>query len=152
VDPEVRRAVRAGGSSVAYGEFMTDTQSLETLAAAKNIRLTTFKKDGTAVPTPVWLVRDGDHILAITSLTTGKAKRLRHTSRVLVAPCDSRGRVKPGVTDVEATAELLTDLAEVERVSGLVKARYGFMYNVAMWFQRRRGTDTSQGAAIRVTL
>ena len=131
---------------------MTDTHALDTLAAAKNIRLTTFKKDGTAVPTPVWLVRDRDHLLVITSLTTGKAKRLRHTARVLVAPCDSRGRVKAGVTDVEATAELLTDPAEVARVNDLVKGRYGFMYNVAMWFQRRRGMDTSQGAAIRISL
>lgn len=131
---------------------MTDTQTFETLAAAKTIRLTTFKKDGTAVPTPVWLVRDGDHLLVITTLTTGKAKRLRHTPRVLVAPCDSRGRVKPGVTDVEATGGLLTDAAEVARVNGLVKARYGFMYTVAMWMQRRRGMDTSQGAAIRITL
>ena len=131
---------------------MTDTHALDTLAAAKNIRLTTFKKDGTAVPTPVWLVRDRDHLLVITSLTTGKAKRLRHTARVLVAPCDSRGRVKAGVTDVEATAELLTDPTEVARVNDLVKGRYGFMYNVAMWFQRRRGMDTSQGAAIRISL
>ena len=131
---------------------MTDTQTLETLAAARNIRLTTFKKDGTPVPTPVWLVRDGDQLLVITSLTTGKAKRLRHTPRVLVAPSDGRGRVKAGVADTEATAALLTDPADVARANDLVKARYGFMYSVAMWVQRRRGTDTSQGAAIRISL
>ena len=131
---------------------MTDTQTLETLAAAKNIRLTTFKNDGTPVPTPVWLVRDGDHLLVITSQSTGKVKRLRHTARVLVAPCDSRGRVKPGVTDVEATAEVVTDPAELTRLQGLVRARYGFMYAVAMFFQRRRGVDTSAGAEIRISL
>ncbi|MBI4942595.1 MAG: PPOX class F420-dependent oxidoreductase [Actinobacteria bacterium] len=131
---------------------MTDAQTLDVLGRAKYVRLTTFKKDGTAVPTPVWLVRDADHLLVITALGTGKAKRLGHTSRVLLAPCDGRGRVKPGVTDVEATAELLTDLADVERTAQLVKARYGFMYTVAMWAQRRRGTDVSQGAAIRITV
>lgn len=131
---------------------MTDAQTLDVLGNAKYVRLTTFKKDGTAVPTPVWLVRDGAHLLVITALGTGKAKRLRHTGRVLLAPCDGRGRVKPGVTEVEATAELLTDLADVERTQRLVKARYGFMYTIAMWAQRRRGTDVSEGAAIRITV
>lgn len=131
---------------------MTDTGTLETLARGKYVRLTTFKKDGTPVPTCVWLVRDGDHLAVITALRTGKAKRLRNDPRVLVAPSDGRGQVKPGVQDLEGTAALVTDVSEVQRVQALVKKRYGFMYTIAMWAQRRRGIDTSEGAAIRISL
>ena len=131
---------------------MANTQMLETLGRAKYVRLTTFRKDGTPVPTPVWLVRDGDHLLVISSTGTGKVKRLRHTARVLVAPCDGRGRVKPGVTDVEGTAELVTDAAEVDRLVGLLQKRYGLAYRVITFLQRLRGHDLTSGAQIRISV
>lgn len=131
---------------------MANTQTLETLGRAKYVRLTTFRKDGTPVPTPVWLVRDGDHLLVISSTGTGKVKRLRHTPRVLVAPCDGRGRVKPGVADVEGTAELVTDPAEVTRLVGLLQQRYGFAYRAITFVQRLRGHDLSSGAQIRISV
>jgi PPOX class probable F420-dependent enzyme len=131
---------------------VTDHQALQRLAEGKYIRLTTFKKNGTPVPTPVWLVRDGDHLLVISGRSTGKAKRLRNSSRVLVAPSDGRGRVKPGVTDVEATAQLLTDDAEVARLVGLLKKRYGFMYTVAVTVQKLRGIAMNEGVEIRITV
>jgi PPOX class probable F420-dependent enzyme len=131
---------------------MANQQALETLAQGKHIRLTTFKRDGTPVPTPVWLVRDGDQLLVISGQSTGKAKRLRHTPRVLVAPSDGRGRVKPGVTDVEATAELRTDDAEVARLVTLLKGRYGFMYTVAVAVQKLRGIAMNEGVEIRITV
>jgi PPOX class probable F420-dependent enzyme len=84
------------------------------------------------VPTPVWLVRDGDHLLVITGLSTGKVKRIRHTPKVLLAPCDMRGRVEAGVQDVAGTAEILTGAADIAQVRGLIKKRYGFPYTVAL--------------------
>lgn len=39
---------------------MKDTEAaLGELAAGKYLLLTTFRRDGTAVPTPVWVMRDG---------------------------------------------------------------------------------------------
>jgi PPOX class probable F420-dependent enzyme len=131
---------------------MPNQQALESLGRAKNLRLTTFRRDGSPVATPVWVVRDGDHLLVITSGKAGKAKRLRHTSRVLIAPSDARGRVKPGVEDVAGTAELITDEAEVARLETLLKGRYGFMYTVAPIFMRLRGLPTSEGTEIRISL
>lgn len=131
---------------------MTDPQALDVLGRAKYVRLTTFRKDGTPVPTPVWLVRDGDHLLVITGGGTGKVKRLRHTPRVLLAPSDGRGRVKQGVTDVEGTGEVLTDAAELERLVGLLKRRYGIAYSIATFVQRLRGMDLSSGAVLRLSV
>lgn len=127
------------------------TSIAETLALENFIRLTTFRRDGTPVATPVWLAGDGDAIVVVTGAETGKVKRLRHTRRVLVAPCDARGRTKPGVADVEGTAELLSAPGEIDRVAGLVRKRYGFQYTLAALAYRIRGREMRHGAAIRIT-
>jgi hypothetical protein len=73
------------------------------LAGEQYVRLTTFRRDGTPVGTPVWLVGGDGELLVITGSTTGKVKRLRHTPRVLLAACDARGRVKPGAAEHEGS-------------------------------------------------
>jgi len=104
------------------------------------------------VPTPVWQVRDGDRLLVITNGTTGKVKRLRRSPRVLVAACDPRGRVKSGAEDVEGTVELVTDESELDRLVGLIKGKYGFMFTVAGWVNRVRGVPFTDGVEIRISL
>lgn len=131
---------------------MENAQALETLAAAKYVRLTTFKRDGTPVPTPVWLVRSGDHLLVTTSATTGKVKRLRHTARVLLVPSDSRGRPRAGSPEVEGTAELFTAPADLARLQALVKQRYGFTLTVARLVNRLRGIKGDSGIGVRITV
>jgi uncharacterized protein len=76
------------------------------LAVSHHCLLTTYKKVGTPVATPVYLVVEGDVAYFRTYDASGKAKRLRHTSRVELQPCDSRGRTKGGET-VTAVATLL---------------------------------------------
>jgi len=98
-----------------------------TLADEKYVLLTTFRKDGTAVATPVWSVGLGDGRIGFwTSSGSGKAKRLAHTDRVLVQPCDARGRIRSGTEAVAGTAGLVTG-PEFEEIHRLVKAKYGFV-------------------------
>jgi len=68
-------------------------ERLAALADEKFISLTTFRRDGTAVPTPMWFALDGERILVWTSPTAGKAKRIRNNPHVTVAPCTVRGNV-----------------------------------------------------------
>jgi uncharacterized protein len=97
------------------------------LGDEKYILLTTFRRDGTPVSTPVWSVSlDGGRIGFWTSSGSGKAKRLAHTDRVTVTPCDARGRVKPGAAAVEATARLVTG-AELEEIRKRIVGKYGLM-------------------------
>jgi PPOX class probable F420-dependent enzyme len=126
--------------------------ALDILGQSKYIRLTTFRRDGTPVPTPVWQVRDGDRLLVITDGTTGKVKRLRHTPRVLIAVSDQRGRVKPGVQDVEGTAEMITDVPELDRLAVLLKNKYGLMFTVSGWVNRLRGQPSTEGVEIRISV
>ncbi len=57
------------------------------------ISLTTHRRDGTPVSTPVWAVTDdGERLLVWSGASTWKVRRLRRDPRVLVAPCTLRGR------------------------------------------------------------
>ena len=64
---------------------------IDRLAAGQYVSLVTYRKDGTAVPTPVWVSRDGDKLLVWTQADSGKVKRIRNRGHVMVAPCDARG-------------------------------------------------------------
>ncbi|MCU1493222.1 MAG: putative F420-dependent enzyme [Acidimicrobiaceae bacterium] len=100
----------------------------------KYMVLTTFRRDGTPVKTPVWVVPLDDGKVGFwTSSASGKAKRLAHTERVTVQPSDGRGRVKQGTQPVEATARLVTG-TDYDTIRVKVKAKYGFMTEVAKLF------------------
>jgi len=106
-------------------------------APARFLNLTTFRRDGRAVSTPVWFAIEGDHLVIWTAARSGKAKRLRHTNRVTVAPCDVRGRVT-GPT-VEASACLLP-ASDGPRIERLLNQRYGLtkrLYGAAMGLWQR---------------
>jgi PPOX class probable F420-dependent enzyme len=97
------------------------------LGDEKYILLTTFRRDDTPVSTPVWATKgEGDTVCFWTSSGSGKAKRLAHTQRVTVQPCDARGRVKQGSTATEATARVVTG-AEHKAIQERVIAKYGAM-------------------------
>ena len=68
--------------------------TVDGIAAARFIDLVTFRRTGEPVGTPVLLVpaADGQRLLIRTARDSGKLKRLAHTDRVEVTPCDSRGR------------------------------------------------------------
>ena len=101
-----------------------------TLADEKYLLLTTFRRDGTPVATPVWSTGLDDGTIGFwTSSGSGKAKRLAHTARVTVQPCDSRGRTKEGTAPVDATARLVSG-AELEAIAAKVKAKYGFVTKI----------------------
>jgi PPOX class probable F420-dependent enzyme len=87
------------------------------------VSLTTFRRTGVAVATPVWGAPDGGDLIVWTRADSGKVKRLRHTSRVTVAPCDIRGRVEgpavDGVAEFVDHADWPQALAALRRAYGL---------------------------------
>jgi PPOX class probable F420-dependent enzyme len=66
---------------------------LGAISGAKTIQLVTYKRDGTAVATPVSVAVAGDRAFFRTYDQAGKARRLRRDPRVEVAPATFRGRV-----------------------------------------------------------
>jgi uncharacterized protein len=106
------------------------------LGASDFIQLTTFRRSGQGVPTPVWVVPDGGALAVFTPAGTGKLKRIGHTARVTVAECNRRGRVADDVEPVAATATTTADPAEVERVTRLLAAKYGLQFRLFMLVER----------------
>jgi len=66
------------------------------------ISLTTFRKTGVGVSTPVWFGEEGDKLYVMTRSDMGKAKRIRNNPRVRVAPCTVRGKVTGPEFDASA--------------------------------------------------
>jgi PPOX class probable F420-dependent enzyme len=127
------------------------THDLDRLSAGKYLSLTTFRRDGSAVATPVWVTRDGDHLYVITSATSGKVKRLRNNASVQLAPCDVRGRESG--PQAAGTARLLDD-AGTRRVSAMVDQKYGLLARVLGFRDRlraRRGHDDRVGLELTLT-
>ncbi|AWK11394.1 PPOX class F420-dependent oxidoreductase [Streptomyces spongiicola] len=102
---------------------------LQELDRAKYISLTTFRKDGTGVATPVWFAAEGGELYVWTRSDSWKVKRLRRDDRVTVAPCDVRGRVGEGAETAEGTARLLEE-ADLGRVRKLLSRKYGWRFRL----------------------
>jgi PPOX class probable F420-dependent enzyme len=110
------------------------------LTDEKYMLLTTFRRDGTPVATPVWVAPlDGGAVGFWTSSGSGKAKRLAHTARVTVQPCDGRGRIKAGSAPIDATARVVTG-AELDTIRQKIVAKYGFMTKIAQFLGTLGGT------------
>jgi PPOX class probable F420-dependent enzyme len=105
----------------------------------KYIRFTTFKKDGTDVSTPTWVVTLDDGKLGFyTSSTSGKVKRLKNNPKVIVQPSDARGRVKPSSSPFSGTAVVVTG-PERDAIYDKVVAKYGFMTKLTRFLAKVGG-------------
>ncbi len=103
------------------------------LARAKYVSFTTFRRNGDAVSTPVWIapaVPEDGTLVVVTVERTGKVKRLTNDPRVEMTPCDMRGRVAPGAETFPGTARLVRDPADVLAVKRAIGAKYGLGYRV----------------------
>lgn len=102
----------------------------------KYLLLTTFKRDGTAVATPVWAVRIGDEFQVLTDPGSGKVKRVRNSGRVLIAPCTVRG--KPLGDPAEGIARIIAPDEMAALRAGLIK-KYGLQARIGPIVDRLRG-------------
>ncbi|CAC14932.1 PPOX class F420-dependent oxidoreductase [Streptomyces sp. SID7813] len=145
----MRRGRRRGpGAAGLDFRSMDDDASLARLGAGKYLLVTTYRKNGTPVATPVWVVRDGDALGVWTVSDSWKVKRVRNRADVLVGPCDVRGR--PTGEQVPGTAEIC-DAATTARYRRLLARKYGVLGRLTLLGSRlRRGLDGTLG--IRVTL
>ncbi len=115
--------------------------TLPELAAERFVSLTTFRRNGKPVPTPVWVAADGDGLIVTTPSGSGKVKRLRRTSRVELRPCDRRGKVMPGAGTVVAEASVDDDPGRERQLRDRFREKYRLEYRLTMLIERiaRRG-------------
>ena len=79
--------------------------SLTAFDHARFAALTSYRRSGAPVMTPVWVAREGQALYVITDADTGKIKRVRHHRGVQIAPCTGRG--KPTGAAIDAVAHVL---------------------------------------------
>jgi PPOX class probable F420-dependent enzyme len=91
------------------------------VVGGKYLSITSFKRNGSGVATPVWFVEEAGRLLVQTDADSGKVKRIRRNPQVLVAPCTATGRLL--ADPAPARAEFLPE-AEVGRVGRLLAAKY----------------------------
>ncbi|WP_299541398.1 PPOX class F420-dependent oxidoreductase [uncultured Streptomyces sp.] len=92
--------------------------TFQDFARSEYVSLTTYRKDGTPVATPVWAAADGEVLYVWTRSDSWKVKRLRRDTRVRVTVCDVRGRIAEGAPTAEGEARLIegTDMKRVRKV------------------------------------
>jgi PPOX class probable F420-dependent enzyme len=120
--PSARIAARTAPRGAREIASAPRTGSVAEIAACKRALVVTFRRDGTAVPTPVWAAAAVGLLYVRSERASGKAKRLRNDPRVLIAPCTVRGR--PLGTPLEARARVL-GAGEEPRAERALVARYG---------------------------
>lgn len=114
------------------------------IAEAQYVMLTTYRKDGTAVATPLWAAPDGDQMVLWTVTDSWKVKRLRRNNNVLVQACDARGSKTfgPVVAGVGEVVDRAIAVKPIER-------KYGITGRLAILGSRiRRGAAGTIGIRI----
>lgn len=128
------------------------TAATTALGGQRFAALTTFKKDGAPVATPVWITPDGGALLVTTPAESYKVKRLRRDPRVLLVPCGRTGKVADGARPVEGTAQIVTDPTETKRMTELVRRKYGLEYRVVMLVERFVARRQKPRVLLRISL
>jgi uncharacterized protein len=107
------------------------------LANAEYFSLTTFRKNGNVVETPVWFAPVADTFYVFSAGDAGKVKRLRASARARVAVCDLRGKLLGEW--FEATARLVTDPDEIKRAYASLHRKYGLRMAIGDFFAKLTG-------------
>ncbi|MER7072505.1 PPOX class F420-dependent oxidoreductase [Terrabacter sp. NPDC000476] len=132
---------------------MSTSDAFAALAREQYVSLTTFRRSGEPVSSAVWIAPDGDELVVITIDPTGKLKRLAHTRRVGLRPCDRRGRVAEGAPTYSGRATV----DRSDEAVATVKRAIGRKYRIAAFADTVSGlfswaVKRKPRAAIRITL
>jgi PPOX class probable F420-dependent enzyme len=124
------------------------SSTLAEMADEQFVSLTTFRRSGAPVATPVWVARDGDALVVTTIADSGKVKRLRNDPRVELRPSTRRGTVSddgPVATGVAAV------VAPDERSTGALRRKYGLQYRLITGVERVLARGRRERVILRIT-
>ena len=125
------------------------------LAEHRFISLTTFRRDGTAVSTPVWVGRDGGALVVLTPAGSGKVSRLRHDPRVEMRPCGRFGAVEHGVEPIAARARLREHPDDVAQARATIRRTYPLESRIVLGIEslveRLRGRPRTARLALHIS-
>jgi len=94
---------------------------------------------------------DGDALVVTTPADSGKVKRVRHTPRGELRPCSRTRRLREEAPPVAGTAQVLSDSVSRERLTGLIRRKYGIEYRVVMAIERLSRSGRRPRVLLRIT-
>ena len=112
-------------------------RDITALDRQRYVSLATFRRTGAEVRTPVWFAAMDGKIYVFSAGQSGKVKRLRHSSRARVAPCDVRGEVRGAWWD--GTARIVSEPGVIARAHAALRGKYGWQGWVGDLFSRLTG-------------
>lgn len=118
------------------------------LADVSFVSLTTFRKTGVPVSTPVWIVRDGDDLLVTTPVGAGKLKRLRNNPLVELRECSRLGKIADAAPVVTAAA---SEEDETSRVLDLFARKYKLEYRIMLGIEKLVSKGNAHRVIIRIS-
>src|SRR5437870_11171981 len=114
--------------------------AIATLPNSRYIALTTYRRDGRPVTTPVWAAPLNGRLYVVTAESAGKTRRVRATGRVRFAPCNANGRRILGAWE-EGTARIVQDDAGRRQALAALQRKYAWQFSLATLLSRLRGTE-----------
>lgn len=123
------------------------------LGVARFMSLTTFRKSGERLSTPVWVAHDGDWLVLVvtTSRDSGKVKRIRNDPRVTMVPCTRFGQTDPGAQPVPGRADIVVDDPERTRLAGVIRRKYRVEFTIIVTLERLRHRRSRDRVILRIS-
>ena len=106
-------------------------------ANERYVSLATFKRNGKAVLTPVWLARHNDRFYLFSESKAGKMKRIRANPAVRLAACSASGKITSAWLD--ARARVFTDAQLIDAALIALRRKYGWQMIITTFFSRLSG-------------
>jgi len=126
--------------------LQTSAQELAPFTQQGTVLLTTFRRDGTPIGTPVNIAVEGDHAYVRTWDTAWKLRRMRNNPNVQVAPSTLRGT--PTGPAIHAQARIL-DGAEARHAAELLAHKHPFLHGFLVPLVHRLRGNTTMHVELR---
>ena len=123
---------------------------LSELGSARYAVLRTYRRDGTAVDTPIWFAVEAGSVVFRTKVGP-KTKRLAAHPDVELTACDYRGNVSSGAKTVVGRATILSG-GEAADANRALHRRYGWQWNIVPLIKVPGVTNVHQDLSLREKL
>lgn len=112
----------------------------DVVGRANYVSFTSYRKDGTAVSSPVWIAPADGKLYFFSEVGAYKVKRIRRNPAVTLQPCDVRGKLTADSPVVDGTARIL-EFADGPGVRKIMNRKYrllGPLSEFGVWITRRQ--------------
>lgn len=110
----------------------------------KYISLTTFRRSGMPVRTPVWFAELYDKLYVMTRNDSGKYKRIRNNGTVRIAACTVRGRM---IGPEFAGKARIAPSGEWKSAKGALNRKY-WLARLPFWSKRNEFLEIDVGGRV----